>query len=74
MPLEIGVVAPATTDAVRQLEDLGVDSLWVGGHLASPNLAPEPMVWLARLAEQARRANVGTATLVLPWYPPAVGG
>ena len=30
------------------------------------------MVWLARLAEQSRRAAIGTATLVLPWYPPAV--
>ena len=74
MPLEIGLVAPSTTDAVRQAEDVGVDSLWVGGHLASPNLAPEPMVWLARLAEQTRRATVGTATLVLPWYAPAVAG
>jgi alkanesulfonate monooxygenase SsuD/methylene tetrahydromethanopterin reductase-like flavin-dependent oxidoreductase (luciferase family) len=72
MPLEIGVVAPSATEAVRQVEDLGVDSLWVGGHLASPNPSPEPMVWLARLAEQTRRAAVGTATLVLPWYPPAV--
>jgi alkanesulfonate monooxygenase SsuD/methylene tetrahydromethanopterin reductase-like flavin-dependent oxidoreductase (luciferase family) len=30
------------------------------------------MVWLARLVEQAQRAAVGTATLVLPWYAPAV--
>ena len=30
------------------------------------------MVWLARLAEQTRWATVGTATLVLPWYPPAL--
>jgi alkanesulfonate monooxygenase SsuD/methylene tetrahydromethanopterin reductase-like flavin-dependent oxidoreductase (luciferase family) len=70
--MEIGVVAPPTTEAVREVEDLGVDALWVGGHLASPNRAPEPMVWLARLVEQTRRAVVGTATLVLPWYSPAV--
>jgi alkanesulfonate monooxygenase SsuD/methylene tetrahydromethanopterin reductase-like flavin-dependent oxidoreductase (luciferase family) len=68
----VGVVAPSTTQEVAQLEDLGVDSLWVGGHLASPRPSPEPMVWLARLVEQAQRAMVGTATLVLPWYPPAV--
>ena len=30
------------------------------------------MVWLARLAEQARWVAVGTATLVLPWCAPAV--
>jgi alkanesulfonate monooxygenase SsuD/methylene tetrahydromethanopterin reductase-like flavin-dependent oxidoreductase (luciferase family) len=27
---------------------------------------------LARLAEQSERATIGTATLVLPWYPPPV--
>ena len=72
MPLEIGIVAPPTADAVRRAEALGVDSLWVGGHLASPHRSPEPMVWLARLVEQAQRAAVGTATLVLPWYAPAI--
>jgi alkanesulfonate monooxygenase SsuD/methylene tetrahydromethanopterin reductase-like flavin-dependent oxidoreductase (luciferase family) len=72
MPLEIGVVAPPRAEVVAQVEALGVDSLWVGGHLASPRPSPEPMVWLARLVEQARRTTVGTATLVLPWYAPAV--
>ena len=72
MPPEIGMVAPSTTEAVQHVEALGVDSLWVGGHLASPHRSPEPIVWLARLVEQARRAAVGTATLVLPWYAPAV--
>jgi alkanesulfonate monooxygenase SsuD/methylene tetrahydromethanopterin reductase-like flavin-dependent oxidoreductase (luciferase family) len=70
--VRVGMVAPQTTGAVRALEELGVDSLWVGGHLASPNPSPEPLVWLARLAEQSERATIGTATLVLPWYPPAV--
>jgi alkanesulfonate monooxygenase SsuD/methylene tetrahydromethanopterin reductase-like flavin-dependent oxidoreductase (luciferase family) len=72
MPLEIGIVAPPTTEAVQRVEALGVDSLWAGGHLASPRPSPEAIVWLARLVEQARRAVVGTATLVLPWYAPAV--
>ena len=72
MSFEIGLVAPWTTDEVRRIEDLGVDSLWVGGHLASPNPSPEAMVWLARLAEQTRRIAIGTATLVLPWYAPAL--
>jgi alkanesulfonate monooxygenase SsuD/methylene tetrahydromethanopterin reductase-like flavin-dependent oxidoreductase (luciferase family) len=72
MPVEIGIVAPSTHESVRQAEDIGIDSLWVGGHLASPNPSPEPIVWLARLVEQTRRAAVGTATLVLPWYPPAI--
>ena len=70
MPPEIGLVAPASAEETRQLEDLAVDSLWVGGHLASPRVAPEPMVWLARLAEQTQRVAVGTATLVLTVLPP----
>lgn len=70
--LQIGIVAPASASEVRRCEALGVDSFWVGGHLASPNPAPEPMVWLARLAEQSERATIGTATLVLPWYTPAM--
>ena len=70
--VRIGMVAPHTTADVRAMEQLGVDSLWVGGHLASPNPSPEPLVWLARLAEQSERATVGTATLVLPWYQPPI--
>jgi alkanesulfonate monooxygenase SsuD/methylene tetrahydromethanopterin reductase-like flavin-dependent oxidoreductase (luciferase family) len=70
--LRVGMVAPQRREGVRALEELGVDSLWVGGHLASPNPSPEPLVWLARLAEQSERAAIGTATLVLPWYPPPV--
>jgi probable F420-dependent oxidoreductase len=68
----VGMVAPGTRSGVQAAEAMGIDSLWVGGHLASRNPSPEPMTWLARLAEQAQRALVGTATLVLPWYPPAV--
>src|SRR5213082_1214104 len=72
MSLRVGVVAPRDRGAVRALEDAGVDSLWVGGHLASPNGSPEAMVWLARLVEQTERVRVGTATLLLPLYPPGI--
>jgi alkanesulfonate monooxygenase SsuD/methylene tetrahydromethanopterin reductase-like flavin-dependent oxidoreductase (luciferase family) len=71
-PVRIGIVAPQTMASVRALEEAGIDSLWVGGHLASPRPSPEPLVWLARLAEQSEVASIGTATLVLPWYPPPV--
>jgi probable F420-dependent oxidoreductase len=69
---KVGVVAPDDAAAVRRLEEAGVDSLWVGGHVASPNPSPEPLVWLARLVEQTTRVTVGTATLLLPLYAPAV--
>lgn len=70
--MRIGAVAPQSIASVRAYEEAGVDSLWVGGHLASPRPSPEPLVWLARLAEQSDVATIGTATLVLPWYPPPV--
>lgn len=71
-PLRIGVVAPDDADEVRRLEAAGVDSLWVGGHVASRNPSPEPVVWLARLVEQTQRVTIGTATLLLPLFQPPV--
>ena len=70
--VRIGMVAPQTRASVNALEAADVDSLWVGGHLASPRPSPEPLVWLARLAEQSEAVTIGTATLVLPWYQPAM--
>jgi alkanesulfonate monooxygenase SsuD/methylene tetrahydromethanopterin reductase-like flavin-dependent oxidoreductase (luciferase family) len=71
-PVRIGFVAPADRAAVRELEALGASSLWVGGHVASRNPTPEVVVWLARLIEQSERALLGTATLLLPLYPPGI--
>ena len=68
----VGFVAPGDGEVVRALEDAGAASFWVGGHIASVNPSPEPMIWLARLAEQTRSATIGTATLLLPLYPPAL--
>jgi len=67
-----GFVAPSTSGDVKELEDLGADSFWVGGHIASTNPSPEPIVWLARLVEQTRHTLIGTAALLLPLYPPAI--
>src|SRR5690348_17091179 len=71
-PLEIGFTAPQDRQQVAELEALGADSLWVGGHIASKNPSPEALVWLARLVEQTERVAVGTATLLLPLYPPGI--
>ncbi len=67
-----GLTAPTTLDGVRELEDLGVESLWVGGHVASPNPTPEVMVALARLSAQSTTAVIGSSILLLPLYPPAI--
>ncbi|MBE1536858.1 LLM class flavin-dependent oxidoreductase [Actinomadura algeriensis] len=71
-PVSFGCVAPPDAAGVRAAEELGADSLWVGGHIASVNPSPEPMAWLARLVEQSRRAVLGTAVVPLPLYPPAL--
>ncbi|MHB8463637.1 MAG: LLM class flavin-dependent oxidoreductase [Acidimicrobiales bacterium] len=68
----LGFVAPRRAEDVRRLEDLGVSSLWVGGHVASVNPSPEAVSWLARLVEQSRTSVVGSAILLLPLYPPAI--
>jgi len=57
---------------VEKLEGEAVDSLWVGGHVASRNPSPEAMMGLARLAALTERVKVGTSILLLPLYPPAL--
>jgi len=54
--LTFGVGAPSTVDGVRAFEDLGVESLWVGGHISSRNPTPESMVSLARLSAMSTTA------------------
>lgn len=70
--VEVGLVAPDDPERVRAAEAMGVDSLWVGGHLASPNPGPDPVLWLSRLVEQTTAARVGSAILLLPLHPPAL--
>jgi len=70
--VRFGVTAPTTAGDVRALEDLGIESLWVGGHVASPNPTPEVMVALARLSAQSETAVIGSSILLLPLYPPAI--
>ena len=52
--LAFGLVTGATAGAVAELEDLPIASLWVGGHVASPNPTPEAIVGLARVAAIVR--------------------
>jgi alkanesulfonate monooxygenase SsuD/methylene tetrahydromethanopterin reductase-like flavin-dependent oxidoreductase (luciferase family) len=69
--LTFGVTAPGDAAAVAELQALGVESLWAGGHVASRNPSPEAMIYLALLAANST-VPVGTATLLLPLYPPAI--
>jgi probable F420-dependent oxidoreductase len=68
----VGFVCQPARVAVDRLESLPIDSLWVGGHVASPNPSPEAMVQLARLGALTQRVRVGSSILLLPLYPPAI--
>jgi len=70
--VKIGLVAPGELTEASALEELPIDSLWVGGHVASPNPSPEALIALARLSAATERAWIGTSILLLPLYPPAI--
>jgi len=70
--IKIGVVTTGEARAAQELEARPIDSLWVGGHLASRNPSPEVMVGLTRLATVTERVRVGSSVLLLPLYPPAL--
>jgi alkanesulfonate monooxygenase SsuD/methylene tetrahydromethanopterin reductase-like flavin-dependent oxidoreductase (luciferase family) len=71
-PVRIGFAGAGDARHLSSLEARGVDSLWVGGHVASPNASPEAMMGLARLAALTERVTIGTSILLLPLYPPAI--
>jgi probable F420-dependent oxidoreductase len=71
--VRIGLVdGGADARRVQALEAQALDSLWVGGHIASRNPSPEAMMGLARLAALTERVTIGTSILLLPLYPPAL--
>ena len=72
MTLRFGFTGLGQREEVAALEALPIDSLWVGGHVASPNPSPEVMVALARLGALTERVRIGTSILLLPLYPPAI--
>lgn len=70
--IQIGFVAGGDLENVSALEQQPIDSLWTGGHIASPNPSPEAMMGLARLSAVTERVAVGTSILLLPLYEPAI--
>jgi alkanesulfonate monooxygenase SsuD/methylene tetrahydromethanopterin reductase-like flavin-dependent oxidoreductase (luciferase family) len=70
--IRIGFSLTIERPRIRSLEDAGVDSLWVGGHIATPNGVQEGIVALSRLVENTEHVIVGSSILLLPLYPPAI--
>ena len=70
--IQVGLVPQLGRRSIADLEARPIDSLWVGGHIASRNPSPEAMMGVARLAALTERVQVGTSILLLPLYPPAL--
>ena len=70
--LAFGLVAGGDSQQIAALEDLPIDSIWTGGHVASRNPSTEAMASLARLSAATTRVKIGTSILLLPLYPPAI--
>jgi probable F420-dependent oxidoreductase len=70
--LKVGLVAPGDLAQAAALEAWPIESLWTGGHVASPNPSPEALMGLARLSAVTKRVQIGTSILLLPLYPPAI--
>jgi len=70
--IQVGFVAGGDPKQASAMEQLPIDSLWTGGHIASNNPSPEAMMNLARLSAVTERVKVGTSILLLPLYEPAI--
>lgn len=70
--LQFGFVADSDPRRIAEMDQLPIDSLWTGGHVASRNPSTEAMMSLARLTALTHRVRLGTAVLLLPLYPPAI--
>jgi probable F420-dependent oxidoreductase len=70
--IQVGFVAGPDLARAAAMEELPVDSLWTGGHIASRNPSPEAMMNLARLSAVTERVTIGTSILLLPLYEPAI--
>jgi probable F420-dependent oxidoreductase len=70
--IKVGIATSGNAREAAELEARPIDSLWVGGHIVSPNPSPEVIVGLTRLAVATQRVTVGSSVLVLPLYPPAL--
>lgn len=70
--LRFGVLFNGDPRRAARLERWGVDSLWVGGHIAAANPTAEALTALARMSAATERVLLGTSVLLLPLYPPAI--
>jgi probable F420-dependent oxidoreductase len=70
--IAVGLVSGGDLELAAAHEQLPIDSLWTGGHVASRNPTAEALMSLARLSAVTSRVKIGTSILLLPLYPPAI--
>lgn len=70
--IQIGLVSVGDLQRATEFEELPIDSLWTGGHVASRNSSTEALMSLSRLSAATKRVKIGTSILLLPLYPPAI--
>jgi len=70
--LRFGILFNGDPRRAARLERWGLDSLWVGGHIAAANRTAEALTALARMSATTERVLLGTSVLLLPLYPPAI--
>jgi len=68
-----GVPTPDTFfHFIDRVEELGLDSLWVGDHIAWTNPTLEALTVLAYYVARTKRLTVGTSVLIMPLRQPVV--
>ncbi|MBO0854189.1 MAG: LLM class flavin-dependent oxidoreductase [Nocardia sp.] len=59
-------------DWLAAAESLPIESVWQGGHILPPSATGEAITRLSLMVAWTERVRVGTATLLLPLYPPVI--
>jgi len=66
-----GQVYREDTQLALLAEELGFDVVWaVEHHFYDYSFCPDNTVWLASIAAQTKRIDVGTAAVIMPWNEP----
>jgi probable F420-dependent oxidoreductase len=68
----VGLTQQHQPDLARDLEALGFDGLWVGGHVLWHAPMLDPLAQLAAYAAVTSRIRLGTSVLLLPLYHPVL--
>lgn len=72
MLVGVGLTQRHQPELARELEALGFDGLWVGGHVLWHAPMLDPLVQLAAYAAVTSRIRLGTSVILLPLHHPVL--